>query len=131
MLRIVLLMLLGLAPSVHAQELPQPYAAVAAAEREFAAAGARDGVQKSFLAHFADDAIVLHPFPVSGLKWYREHADPPGGKLIWGPQYVAVSGAGDLALSSGPWRFEAEHDGKPVSAHGHFISIWRRAAHGD
>jgi len=130
MLRIALLGLLGLMPIVYAQELPPRYSDMAAAEREFAAAGARDGVQKSFLAHFAEAAIVLRPFPVSGLKWYREHADPPGGKLIWGPQYLAVSGAGDLGLSSGPWRYEGEHEGKTAQAHGHFLSIWQRDAHG-
>ena len=130
MLRIVLLGLLGVASNMYAADLPPRYAAVAAAEREFAAAGARDGVQKSFLAHFADESIVLRPFAVSGLGWYREHADPPGGKLIWGPQWLAVSGAGDLALSSGPWRFESERDGKPASAHGHFLSLWRRDADG-
>src|SRR6478736_1923071 len=126
MLRVVLLGLFGLVPAVYAGELPPRYAQVVAAERDFAAAGARDGVQKSFLAHFADDAVVLRPFAVSGLAWYREHADAPGGKLIWGPQWLAVSGAGDLGLSSGPWRFEAERDGKAVSAHGHFLSLWRR-----
>jgi hypothetical protein len=41
-----------------------------------------------------------------------------------------VSAAGDLGLSSGPWRYEAERDGKPVVAHGHFFSIWRRDAQG-
>ena len=130
MLRIVLMGLLGLASTSYAADLPPRYAAVAAAEREFAATGARDGVQKSFLAHFAADSVVLRPFTVSGLAWYREHADPPGGKLVWGPQWLAVSGAGDLALSSGPWRFESERDGKAVSAHGHFLSLWRRNAQG-
>jgi ketosteroid isomerase-like protein len=102
---------------------------LAAAEREFAAAGLRDGVQKSFLAHFADDATVLKPFAVAAPEFYRTHADGPG-KLYWAPQYVAVSAAGDLGLSSGPWRAEGERDGKPVAAHGHFFSIWRRNGQG-
>jgi hypothetical protein len=109
--------------------LPQREESLAAAERQFAADGLRDGVQKSFLAHFAADAVILRPFAVAAAEWYRGHADAPG-KLIWGPQYLALSAAGDLGVSSGPWRSEAERDGKPVIAHGHFLSIWRSAASG-
>jgi ketosteroid isomerase-like protein len=102
---------------------------LAAAESEFAADGLRDGVQKSFIAHFADDGVILRPFPVAAKAWYREHPDR-GGKLIWGPQYVAVAAAGDLGLSTGPWRAEGERDGKPVRAHGHFFSVWQHDADG-
>ena len=117
------------AASAAAASLPQRYSGLAAAEREFAAQGLRDGVQKSFLAHFAEDAIVLKPFATPALEWYRTHADGPG-KLIWAPQYLAVSAAGDLGLSTGPWRYEGEREGKAVRAHGHFFSIWKRDAGG-
>jgi ketosteroid isomerase-like protein len=128
--RHILFALLAVTAAARAADrLPERYQSLAAAEREFAAAGLRDGVQKSFLAHFADDAIVLHPFAVSGPEWYRGHPDRPG-KLIWGPQYVAVSAAGDLGLSTGPWRFEVERDGKSQSYHGHFFSLWKRDVHG-
>ena len=105
------------------------YESLAQAEREFASAGAREGIQKSFLAHFAEDALVLRPFATPAPAWYREHPDGPG-TLIWGPQYLAVSAANDLGFSSGPWRYEGERDGKPVVGHGHFFSIWRRDAQG-
>jgi len=122
---------LGYALGAHAQQasLSPRYESLAQAEREFASAGARDGVQKAFLATFAEDALVLRPFATPAQPWYREHPDAPG-KLIWGPQYLAVSAANDLGLSTGPWRYEAERDGKPVVADGHFFSIWRRDAHG-
>lgn len=119
---VALIAMLGVGWSAAA--VPPPLVALAEAERQFAAAGARDGVQKSFLAHFADDAIVLRPFATSAPEWYRAHPDRPG-KLIWAPQYLALSAAGDLGVSSGPWRFEGERDGKPVRAFGHFFSIWR------
>ena len=123
--------LLSLALTAQAQQpaLPPRYESLAAAEREFAAAGLHDGVQKAFIAHFAADAIVLRPFATPGQAWYREHPDGPG-KLIWGPQYLAVSAADDLGLSSGPWRYAGERDGKPVVAHGHFFSLWKRDAQG-
>ena len=119
----------ALAAQAQQPSLPPRYESLAQAEREFAAAGARDGVQKAFLAHFAADALVLRPFATAAPDWYREHADGPG-KLIWGPRYLAVSAANDLGLSSGPWRYEAERDGKPVVGHGQFFSIWRRDAQG-
>jgi ketosteroid isomerase-like protein len=133
MCRMLRLLAFSLAFALPAQAqqppLPPRYEALAQAEREFASAGAREGIQKSFLGHFAEDALVLRPFATAAPAWYREHPDGPG-KLIWGPQYLAVSAANDLGLSSGPWRYEAEHDGKPVVAHGHFFSIWRRDAPG-
>jgi len=119
----------SLAAQAREPSLPTRYESLAQAEREFASAGARDGVQKAFIGHFAEDALVLRPFATPAPAWYREHPDGPG-KLIWGPQYLAVSAANDLGLSSGPWRYEAERDGKPVVAHGHFFSIWRRDAQG-
>lgn len=130
-MRGIFIALLCAAAAAHAAaaSLPKRYSGLAAAEREFAAQGLRDGVQKSFLAHFADAAIVLKPFATPALDWYRTHADGPG-KLIWAPQYLAVSAAGDLGLSIGPWRYEGERDGKAVRAHGHFFSIWQRGAGG-
>jgi ketosteroid isomerase-like protein len=119
----------ALVAQAQAMSLPPRYESLAEAEREFASAGAREGIQKSFLAHFAEDALVFRPFATAAPAWYREHPDGPG-KLIWGPQYLAVSAANDLGLSSGPWRYEAEHDGKPVVAHGHFFSLWRRGVQG-
>lgn len=129
MYRMLGLLAFALAAQAQQPTLPPRYESLAQAEREFASAGAREGVQKAFLAHFAEDAVVLRPFATPAPAWYRAHPDGPG-KLIWGPQYVAVSAASDLGLSSGPWRYEAERDGKPVIAHGHFFSIWRRDAQG-
>ena len=109
----------------NAAVLSQAQADLATAESEFASAGLREGVQKSFLAHFAPDAQVFSPFAVPAVDWYRNHPDQPG-KLIWAPEYIAVSATADLGLSSGPWRYEAERDGKTTTAYGHFFSIWRR-----
>lgn len=129
MYRVLGLLTFALAAQAQQPSLPARYGSLAAAEREFAAAGLHDGVQKAFIAHFAADAIVLRPFATPAPAWYGGHPDRPG-RLIWGPQYVAVSAADDLGLSSGPWRYETERDGKPVVAHGHFFSIWKRGAQG-
>jgi ketosteroid isomerase-like protein len=121
MLVLLALLVPSLAP---ARTVPAASEALAGAEREFAAEGLRDGVQKSFLARFSSDSIVLKPFAVSGREYYRAHPDG-AGKLHWAPQYLVVSAAGDFGFSSGPWRYEAERDGKTIVAHGHFFSIWR------
>jgi hypothetical protein len=124
-----LLILLGAASAlaVAGDAVSPRLASLADAERTFAAHGAREGVQKSFLAAFADDAVVLKPFATPARAWHEAHADQPG-RLIWGPQYLALGGSGELGMSSGPWRFE-NADGKAV-AHGHFFSIWRHDASG-
>jgi len=110
--------------------VPPAYSTLAAAEREFAADGLRRGVQKSFIAHFATDGIVLRPFAVAAAEFYRNRPDPPESTLHWAPQYLAVSAAGDIGLSSGPWRAEGQRDGKPVVAHGHFFSLWKNDRRG-
>src|SRR6185369_15855848 len=75
----------ALVAQAQAMSLPPRYESLAEAEREFASAGAREGIQKSFLAHFAEDALVFRPFATAAPAWYREHPDGLG-KLIWGPQ---------------------------------------------
>jgi ketosteroid isomerase-like protein len=129
-MRRLLVLVVVLVSCVSAASMRPALDALADAEREFAAAGARDGIQKAFLAHFADDAIVLRPFATSAQAWHRGRPDKPG-HLSWAPQYLAVSASGDLGFSSGPWHFEGVRDGKQVSADGHFLSIWRHDdAHG-
>jgi ketosteroid isomerase-like protein len=127
----LLLVLLALAAGTNtaAAALGAAQESLANAEREFAAAGLRDGVRKSFLDHFADDATVLKPFAIPAKAFYSAQPDRPG-QLHWAPQYVAVSAAGDLGLSTGPWRFAGERDGKPVAADGHFLSVWQRERNG-
>jgi hypothetical protein len=128
--RLLMALLPLCAPLLAHAAVPPAYATLAAAEREFAADGLRRGVQKSFLTHFAADGIVMRPFAVPAAQFYRDRPDPPGGTLRWAPQYLAVSAAGDLGLSTGPWRAEGERDGKPFAAHGHFFTVWKNDGRG-
>src|SRR4029450_11103722 len=61
----------ALAAQAQQPSLPPRYESLAQAEREFAAAGAREGIQKAFLAHFAEDSIVLRPLATPAPAWYR------------------------------------------------------------
>ena len=50
--------------------------------------------------------------------------------LDWRPQYVEVAAAGDLGLSTGPWKITSRKDPKADPAYGQFVSIWRREGGG-
>jgi hypothetical protein len=106
-----------------------PFDELVAAERAFAAQGAKDGVRTSFLAWMADDALVYRPGPVNAKAFYEKRPDGKG-KLLWGPRYALASGAGDLGITTGPWQFVAPEQGDKVLGSGWFFSVWRRGADG-
>jgi ketosteroid isomerase-like protein len=107
-----------------------PFDQVVAAERAFAAASFEKGLHESFLTYLAQDAIVFDPVPTSG-RAAHEGKPPSKGSLSWGPAWVAVSSAGDLALSTGPWEFRLKEDAAKEPRTGYFFSVWRRQQAGD
>jgi ketosteroid isomerase-like protein len=106
-----------------------PFDQVVAAERAFAAASVKDGFHESFLANLAPDAIAFRPLP-GPARAAHEGQPHSNATLNWGPAWVAVSSAGDLALSTGPW--EVRPDDKAIIGvtTGLFVSVWRRQAGG-
>lgn len=108
-----------------------PFDQVVAAERGFAAAAIKTGRHQAFLANLSEDAITFNPLPERARPMH-ENQPPPKGSLQWGPGWVAVSGAADLAVSLGPWRIELGDPSilKKDQVHGWFISMWRRQADG-
>jgi ketosteroid isomerase-like protein len=102
-----------------------PFDQVVAAERAFAAAAAKDR-HKAFLDNLAPDAITYLPGPVPARPSH-EGQPPAQGKLVWGPSWVAVASAGDLALSTGPWEIQGLPEDSPLQVKtGWYISVWRR-----
>jgi ketosteroid isomerase-like protein len=106
-----------------------PFDQVVASERAFAAASLEKGLHESFLSYLAQDAIVFDPLPAPG-RAAHEGKPPSKGKLSWGPAWVAVSSAGDLALSTGPWEFRLREDTGKEPRTGYFFSVWRRQPDG-
>jgi ketosteroid isomerase-like protein len=102
-----------------------PFDQVVASERAFAAASLEKGLHESFLSYLAQDAIVFDPLPTSG-RAAHEGKPPSKGSLSWGPAWIAVSSAGDLALSTGPWEFRLRDDQAKEPRTGYFFSVWRR-----
>jgi ketosteroid isomerase-like protein len=98
---------------------------VIAAERAFAADAAKAGWVEAFLAHSADDAIVLQPGPTNAHDFF-ENIDPGNlhdTSLTWAPVYAGASRAGDLGFTTGPF----SGDG---AAFGYYFTVWQRQADG-
>jgi ketosteroid isomerase-like protein len=106
-----------------------PFDQVVASERAFAAASLEKGLHEAFLENLAPDAIAFLPLP-SPARPAHEGKPPSSAKLSWGPTWVAVSSAGDLALSTGPWRITHNEETLIKVSTGWFFSVWRKESDG-
>jgi len=102
-----------------------PWAALVAAENAFAARAEQMGISPAFLEVLAEEGVVFAPGPVRGRTRHRESPSPREAYLRWHPRVAAVSGAGDLGYTSGPW--VAGRGSDPPGAAGHYVSLWGRA----
>jgi len=102
---------------------------VANAESAFAARSLQAGMKQAFLDNLEPGAILLRPDPVDGCKWIADRPDPPI-VLDWKPVFVDTAAAGDLAVSTGPWKVTSKADPARPPAYGQFVSIWRRSKEG-
>ena len=107
---------------------PDTVQELARAETAFAAESVRTDMRAAFLDNFAPDGVL-----VSGGAWVNARArlEPrpaPPIVLDWRPWHVEVAASGELGLSTGPWIREPRGGG--ASAHGQFVSIWRRQEDG-
>jgi ketosteroid isomerase-like protein len=101
---------------------------VVAAERAFAAASVEKGIDAAFLMFLAEDAIEFGPTP-RPARPAHENKERTASTLNWGPEWVAVSAAGDLALSTGPYLLRGEGP-SAIGVTGLFLSVWRREKDG-
>jgi len=102
---------------------------LAAAETEFGRHSVREDMRVAFLANFSDDGVFVRNGWTPSNAWLRDRAAPPI-VLDWHPQYVEVAASGDMGLSTGPWKITSKTDPAAPSAHGQFVSVWKRDAHG-
>jgi ketosteroid isomerase-like protein len=115
----------------HEPIAPDPeegFRTLVAAERAFSALSVEKGMRAAFLHHLADDALIFRPGPVNGRQFMSGRPDA-AGTLIWEPAFAEVAAAGDLGLSTGPFEFRPAPERKLPTAHGHFVSIWKRTPH--
>lgn len=104
---------------------------IAAAERAFARRCGEVGIRDSFVENFADDCVIFIPEPAKGKEFYAKR---PSGKgpvqLVWGPEFVDASNAGDLGYSTGPSVVTNPSDPKFKPGYGYYFSIWRKQPDG-
>jgi ketosteroid isomerase-like protein len=102
-------------------------------ERAFARMSEEKGTREAFAEFIAADGILFRPGPVVGKKWMQEHPLPTATTrplLSWQPIFAAVSRAGDLGYTTGPWQFKQDiKDAKPA-AFGNFMTVWKKQADG-
>jgi hypothetical protein len=86
-------------------------------------------VRDAFVAYIADSGAVLGG---PGLTRREDLARSPvrPGALLWGPEVVFTSAAGDLGFSTGPAESypSAAPDARP--SHSHFATIWAQQPDG-
>jgi ketosteroid isomerase-like protein len=111
---------------VHADDPPaSDLDSLVAAERAFSALSVERGMKDAFLTYLAGDGILFRPAPVHGRNMWAARENPPG-TLIWEPAFAEVSAFGDLGVSTGPWEYRPAAGTEGRTAHGHFVSIWKR-----
>lgn len=101
---------------------------LAAAERAFAAAALRMGINAAFLEYLDDDAVMFNPGPVNGKELYRSRKERPI-TLHWRPTFVQVARSGDYGISTGPWEITPAGSDS-VTAVGEFFSVWKKRKDG-
>ncbi len=128
---IIPMLLLAVGPGFLIQDRPVPSvsmngsaASLVAAELGFAKQAEVETTRAAFLAVLDENGVLFRPGPVNGRAWLAPRK-PDATRLGWYPAFVAVSRAGDLGYSTGPYEWRAEAGAKDV-AHGQFVSIWGR-----
>jgi hypothetical protein len=120
--------------SFPARAAGAPLDSLVAAERAFAALSAAKGMKEAFLAFLAADAVVFQPHAVAGRKAWEERP-ASAATLNWEPSFVAVSSAGDMGYTTGPWEYRPAPDSAGTPAppesyrYGQFNSVWTWEKH--
>jgi ketosteroid isomerase-like protein len=106
-------------------------AEIAAAERAFAKRCGEIGVRDSFLEYFTDDCTIFIPEPTNAKAFYGKRKPGKGPfELVWGPEFVDASNAGDMGYSTGPSVFSNPTDPKFKPNYGYYFSIWKKQPDG-
>jgi ketosteroid isomerase-like protein len=129
------LLLSAAEPSVSAQPRAHitPLQAIVETERAFSRMSEEQGIREAFTAFIADDGILFRPRAVKGKEWMQQHPLPASKSrplLAWQPIFAAVSSAGDLGYTTGPWQYKNDIKDKRPSAFGDFMTIWKKQADG-
>jgi ketosteroid isomerase-like protein len=103
--------------------------ALVEAERAFARAADSGTVRDAFLAYLAPTAVVFQNGPVNARKLYQSRK-PGASRLAWQPAFAAMSSAGDLGWTTGPWQWRRDRGRSAPDATGEYTTLWRRQPDG-
>ena len=99
-------------------------------EQDFASASLSQGIEQSFLAYAAPDAVLFRPRPVADVPALKNDPDDNDGlTLDWWPAMGAIANSGDMALSVGPWVLEVPGTTKR-QLYGYYATIWKKQPDG-
>jgi ketosteroid isomerase-like protein len=96
----------------------------------FSSMSLAQGAHTAFLAHLADEALLLDRGVRTKTAAVAKMAtEPKDGTLSWTPLHVEMAAAGDLALVWGEWLANGlGPDGKPSELTGVYSAMWKRQA---
>ena len=84
-------------------------------------------MRAAFLANFADDGINFSPGPGNTKDRFRARPEAIEPFVLdWHPAIAAVSHAGDLGFTTGPYTIAGRGGSQRAPAYGTFFSVWRR-----
>nr|WP_321412611.1 nuclear transport factor 2 family protein [uncultured Carboxylicivirga sp.] len=105
-------------------------------ETDFAAMAAEEGIGNAFVYYAADDAVLMRSNKL--IKGKEAIAAKYGVfnsekvKLSWKPDFVEVSGSGDLAYTYGQYIYSViDSLGEIKSDTGVFHTVWKRQPDGN
>lgn len=101
-----------------------------AAERQFAYTSETNGIRQAFLTFLAEEAILFRPRPIKGKALYHQSPTIPG-MLTWHPIFAAISAAGDLGYTTGPFEFRKGGGTTNTDGYGHYVSMWKQQTQGE
>jgi len=119
---IVLALLAGCASAPDKLVTPAP---VVAAERAFAADGAKRGWAAAFRSYAAPEAIMLNPDPVNAHESLAKVQGDGETTLDWRPAYAGISRSGDFGFTTGPFLIRGRE-----GVVGHYFTVWRLQSDG-
>jgi ketosteroid isomerase-like protein len=117
----------GAAEVVPADEPVAIWRSLIETDNKLAERSRMQGFNQAFLNTFGEGAVVFRRGPVGAEGTYQS-VDPSRGSatLESRANYIEFSRAGDLGLTTGPYRYTMESDGELRRVHGHFVTIWRK-----
>ncbi len=109
-------------------ERTQVWESLKVTDAAFAESSRTLGMNQAFLDAFGEGAVLFRRGPVDARMLYEQvsPADRLNSKLESKANYIDFSRAGDLGLTSGPYRYTAGSGESARRTYGHFVTIWRR-----